>query len=223
MSDDTYKTPSDESTPQARLPGWLEDITGEDDARAPQPHGRITKQSVSPTSMAIIAVVVVVLGVLLYALYLSRQTTVTEGPAPKFDVTVFDHAPLDYGGSDLKLADLQGQVVVINFWASYCGPCRDEAVLLENLYQQYRADGVVFLGINTDDIESNALAYLDEYGVTYPNAPDKGGKIEDDYRITGIPETFVVNKQGEIAWHIPAPITDGGRALRAEIDEALRS
>ena len=51
---------------------------------------------------------------------------------------------------------------------------------------------------------------------------DKGGKIEDDYRITGIPETFVVNKQGEISWHIPAPITDGGRTLRAEIDEALR-
>jgi len=109
----------------------------------------------------------------------------------------------------------------VNFWASYCAPCRDEAPMLERLWQEYRDRGVVFVGINTDDIERNARAYMDEFGITYYNAPDVKGKIEDDYRITGIPETFVINTEGEIVRHFLS--TPRERELREEIERALNS
>jgi cytochrome c biogenesis protein CcmG/thiol:disulfide interchange protein DsbE len=129
-------------------------------------------------------------------------------------VTTFDNEPLE-------LADLKGKVVVLNFWASYCLPCRDEAPMLENLWREYKDRGVVFLGINTDDIEGDARAYMAEFSVTYPNAPDVGGKIEDQYRITGIPETFIVDSNGEITRHFIAQVNE--RDLRAELDRALAS
>ncbi len=99
--------------------------------------------------LAVVALMVVV-G---YALYKANLTTPTEGPAPAFSGATFD-------GEPIALADWRGQAVVVNFWASYCAPCRDEAPMLERLWREYRDQGVVFVGINTDDIESNALAYL---------------------------------------------------------------
>jgi cytochrome c biogenesis protein CcmG/thiol:disulfide interchange protein DsbE len=210
--------PPTQPTTQADLPDWLEDLTRD------TPHAEEAQVEQKVSTMGVVAMLIVVglLIVLAFLLHDRSQGTVTEGPAPTFAIEIFDHPSLDSAGANLKLADLKGQVVVINFWASYCGPCRDEAPMLEALYREYKDQEVIFLGINTDDIESNALGYLEEYGITYPNAPDKGGRIEDDYRITGIPETFVVTKDGDITWHIPAPITDGGRELRAEIDAALR-
>jgi cytochrome c biogenesis protein CcmG/thiol:disulfide interchange protein DsbE len=209
--------PNPKPSNQVDLPDWLDDMTRD----TPRAEEGPVEQKVSTMGVVAMLIVIGLLIVLGYLLYDRSQGTVTEGPAPTFAIEVFNHAPLDSAGGNIKLADLKGQVVVINFWASYCGPCRDEAPMLESLYREYKDQRVVFLGINTDDIESNALSYLDEYDITYPNAPDKGGRIEDDYRITGIPETFVVNKDGDITWHIPAPITDGGRELRAEIDNAL--
>jgi cytochrome c biogenesis protein CcmG/thiol:disulfide interchange protein DsbE len=220
MTEELNANNTAEPSAQADLPDWLQDMTG-DEPRQPDAAAQV-EQIISTSGVVGMLAIVALLIMLGYLLYQRSQGTVTEGPAPKFTISVFDHEPLDNYGEQIKLADLQGRVVVINFWASYCGPCRDEAVMLEMLYREYKAEGVVFLGINTDDIESNALDYLNEYGITYPNAPDKGGKIEDDYRTTGIPETFVVGKDGEITWHIPAPIVDGGRDLRAEIDQALR-
>ncbi len=205
---------------RADLPAWLEDMTG--DAPRERAESGPVEQKISRMGVIGMLAIVALLVMIGYLLMERSKGTVTEGEAPLFSIEIFDHAPLDSSGAALKLADLRGQVVVINFWASYCEPCRDEAVMLEALYREYKDQQVVFLGINTDDIERNALGYLDEFGITYPNAPDKGGKIEDDYRITGIPETFVVGKDGDITWHIPAPITDGGRALRTEIDQALR-
>jgi cytochrome c biogenesis protein CcmG/thiol:disulfide interchange protein DsbE len=110
--------------------------------------------------------------------------------------------------------------VVLNFWASYCEPCKDEAPVFERVWREYRDQNVVFLGINTDDIESDAMAYLDRYEITYPNAPDVGGHIEDDYRITGIPETFIIDAEGNVSRHFISAVREG--ELRAEIEDALR-
>lgn len=216
-ANDMPNPPTQPST-QVDLPDWLDDMTRD----TPRAEEGPVEQKVSTMGVVAILIVVGLLIVLGYLLYDRSQGTVTEGPAPTFTVKVFDHAPLDYHGEEIKLADLKGQVVVINFWASYCGPCRDEAPLLENLYREYKDDGVVFLGIDPDDVVLKALRYLDEFDITYPNAPDIGGEISKrQYRTTGFPETFLVDKDGNIAWSIPGPITDGGRELRAEIEKAL--
>ncbi|MBN1678859.1 MAG: TlpA family protein disulfide reductase [Anaerolineae bacterium] len=200
---------------EADLPRWLHDMTatGEDHASV--------QRRVSTFGIVAVLLIAALLGVIGYALYQRNQSQPTEGPAPDFSVTAFDLARLDRPGERITLDSLKGQAVVINFWASYCAPCRDEAPMLERVWRDYRDQGVVMLGINTDDIESDALAYMDEYDITFPNAPDQGGRVEDDYRITGIPETFVIDRDGEIVRHFIA--TPRESDLRTVIERALDS
>lgn len=118
--------------------------------------------------------------------------------APGFQMEYFN----GYEWQDLptaSLEDMRGQVVIVNFWASWCVECRVEADLLEQVWREYKDDGVVMLGIAYADVEPNALAYLDEFNVTYPNAPDLRTAISADYEITGVPETFFIGKDGVIA------------------------
>ena len=136
-------------------------------------------------------------------------------PAPEFTLPLFD-------GGEISLAELRGKVVVINFWASWCDPCREEAPVLERMWREYRDRGVVFLGVNYVDVESEARKYLKEFDVTYPNGPDVGQKIARAYRIRGVPETFFVDPQGNIA-----PIIVNGQPQPKKIspitEEELRS
>lgn len=119
-------------------------------------------------------------------------------PAPDLQVEFFN----GYEWENKPAADLQdlaGKVVVLNFWASWCVECRLEADLIEQTWRQYAADDVVFLGVAYADVEPNSIKYLKEFDITYPNAPDLGTDISDDYEITGVPETFFIDKNGEIA------------------------
>jgi len=111
---------------------------------------------------------------------------------PDFVLTTFD-------GQDIALADLSGQVVVINFWASWCSTCDEEAAELEQAYQVYKDRGVVFLGVDYSDTDRAALAYLEQYGVTYPNGPDLGTRISQAFRIRAVPETYIVGADGLLA------------------------
>lgn len=147
-----------------------------------------------------------------------RQTTrgpEIAKPAPEFTLPLFD-------GGEIALADLRGKVVVINFWASWCDPCREEAPVLERMWREYRDRGVVFIGVNYVDVESEARKYLQEFDVTYPNGPDVGQKIARAYRIRGVPETFFVDAQGNIA-----PIVVNGQPQPKKVspitEEELRS
>ena len=96
------------------------------------------------------------------------------------------------------LADMRGQPVVLNFWASWCVVCRNETDVLEQSWLKYRDDGVVFLGVAYADVEPNSIAYMKEFGVTFPHAPDLGTDISHEYEITGVPETFFIDKDGVI-------------------------
>ena len=118
-------------------------------------------------------------------------------PAPYFDVEFFD----GYEWENKTIADLDdmhGKVVVLNFWASWCVECRLEADLIEDTWRKYEADDVVFLGVAYSDVEPNSISYLEEFNITYPNAPDLGTDISDTYEITGVPETFFIGKDGTI-------------------------
>jgi cytochrome c biogenesis protein CcmG/thiol:disulfide interchange protein DsbE len=140
-----------------------------------------------------------------YRLYNVQATQVDSGLAPDFTITSFS-------GESLTLSELRGNVVVINFWASWCPPCREEAAYLEQTWRKYQNQGVKFVGVDYVDTEAKALAYLEEFDITYFNGPDLGTRISQAYNMQGVPETFVIGKSGEIQYvHVGAlfyPILD---------------
>lgn len=138
--------------------------------------------------------------------------------APLFEMQFFD----GYQWANQPSADLsefRGKVVVLNFWASWCVECKVEASLLENAWRRYRDRDVVFLGITYADVEPNALQYLLDYDITYPNAPDLGTSISADYEITGVPETFFIDRQGVISHVQIGPVTE--TSLNGTIERLL--
>ncbi len=134
-------------------------------------------------------------------------------PAAPFTLTLFDGRPV-------RVEDLRGKVVFLNFWASWCVPCRAEARTLEAAWQRYKDGDVVFVGANVQDTEADARAFLAEFGVTYPNGIDPGSRIAIEYGVYGIPETFFIDREGRITYkHIGAL---DGATLTAKIEEARR-
>ncbi len=142
---------------------------------------------------------VTLLGVRLYQTNTSEQRAA--GVAPDFIFTTFE-------GESIQLAELRGQGVVLNFWASWCDPCREEATMLEETWQREKANGIVFLGLDYLDQEPAAKAYLDQYRVSYANGPDLQSKAARDYGIKGVPETFFINAEGKIAYMVIGPIVN---------------
>ena len=126
------------------------------------------------------------------------------GGAPPFTFTTFD-------GQTISLDDLRGKGVVLNFWASWCDPCRDEAALLEQTAQREKDNGIVFLGLDYLDQEPAAKAYLAEFGVTYPNGPDLQSQAARRYGIKGVPETFLIDPEGKIVDIVIGPIVSQGK------------
>jgi len=133
------------------------------------------------------------LAVLGLGLVRSQRGSISVGDrVPDLILTTFE-------GKEIDFADLHGQIVVVNFWASWCKPCEQEAVELEQAYQMYKDQGVVFLGVDYVDTETEARAYLAKFGVTYPNGPDLGTRISQAFRIIGVPETYIIGPGGRLA------------------------
>lgn len=149
------------------------------------------------------------LGMVALKLYQVTLGQVSSGSAPGFSLTTFD-------GQEISLDSLRGQVVVVNFWASWCKPCEKEAPELEAFYRAYKDRGVVVLGIDYVDTETEARAYLKKFGITYPNGPDLGTRISQAYRIKGVPETFVIDRNGQLVKTIIGETTQAGLAAIVE-------
>jgi cytochrome c biogenesis protein CcmG/thiol:disulfide interchange protein DsbE len=157
--------------------------------------------------------VICVMGLLGWQLINVNTGQPRQGPAPDFTLTTFD-------GQMIHLAELRGQVVVVNFWASWCTPCADEAPDLEAAWQTYKDQGVMVVGVDYLDTEAEALAYLERFDITYPNGPDLGTKIAQAYRIRGVPETFVIDREGNVVYFQMAPLTleQLGQAIEAALE-----
>lgn len=153
-----------------------------------------------------IIVLVLVAFVIMLAWQLIRSNTSerrASGEAPPFTFTTFE-------GETIALSDLRGKGVVVNFWASWCDPCRDEAELLELTWRREQNNGIVFLGLDYLDQEPAAKAYLAEFDITYPNGPDLQSAAARRYGIQGVPETFFIDPQGNIVEVVIGPITSQG-------------
>jgi len=147
----------------------------------------------------------------------SKVVNVPFTTAPDFDLGLFD-------GSTFNLSDqlAQGKPVVVNFWASWCGPCADEAPLLESAAQR-RGNDFTFVGVNVEDLDSDAQSFMKKYGISYPNGSGNAGPISIKYGMRGVPETYFIAPDGRLIrkWNtLTAADLD---QLLAELDRASRT
>jgi cytochrome c biogenesis protein CcmG/thiol:disulfide interchange protein DsbE len=149
----------------------------------------------SAKAFAVTMVVLAVIGLLGYGLLSKGGSTIAVGdPVPDKQLSRLD------GSGTGELADYRGHWVLVNFWASWCEPCRTEAPALETFQQEHARDGFMVVGINLDDATDDAMEFVRGYGLTYPQLRDgDGDDRRDAYGMTGFPESFLVDPQGELA------------------------
>ena len=181
--------------------------TPETTEQEPGPRG------LSPAWMAAGAIALIVAALLVYGIVATPSEPPQVGsPVPDFEFTALD-------GSSMNLGAHNGEIVVVNFFASWCDPCRQEAADLEQAWLAYQDQGVQFYGIAYKDADSKAQAFLDEFGVSYPSTVDTSNRTARDYGVTGVPETFVIDREGLLVHHFLGPITQA--QLSREIERAL--
>jgi cytochrome c biogenesis protein CcmG/thiol:disulfide interchange protein DsbE len=175
---------------------------------------RITRRRTRLLAGIVAAVAVIVT---LLATGLGRDPSVIASPlvgraAPNFTLPQLDGPPV-------TLARLRGQVIVINFWASWCTECHIEQTALDRMWQQFQDSGVVVIGVNFEDTAGDARTYVRTAGVTYPIVEDAGSRTALAYGLRGVPETFVVNRSGRIVNHVIGPVD--AAQLASEINSML--
>ena len=121
------------------------------------------------------------------------QAASSTGPAPDFTLK-------SSTGKNIKLSELRGQVVMINFWASWCGPCRQEMPLLDQLYQRYQPMGFTLLGVNVEEDSSAADKILKEIPVSFPVLYDNNSKVSESYQVQAMPSTFLIDRDGKLRY-----------------------
>lgn len=158
------------------------------------------------SKLAVLLIIFIILILLAFALFGSREEVIRTSPlvgreAPEFTLKLFN-------GKELALSELRGKTVLLNFWASWCMPCRQEARALEQTWQKYKDKDVVFIGVNVWDDNSNALSYMKKYGGEYPHGADPEEEIQVDYGVGGVPETFFIDSAGNITDKYNGPLTE---------------
>ncbi len=141
------------------------------------------------------------LAVVAMGLRRAQQGTVQPGEEiENFTLTLY--SGYEYGGkTEIKISDLRGKVVVINFWASWCKPCEQEAAELQQAWELYEPTGkVVFIGADYVETEPEARVYLKKFGITFPNGPDLATKMSQYFRIKGVPETYFIDQNGVLQY-----------------------
>jgi cytochrome c biogenesis protein CcmG/thiol:disulfide interchange protein DsbE len=128
---------------------------------------------------------------------------------------------LDREGT-LSLADLRGKAVVVNFWASWCDPCKQEAAVLERAWRKHRSDGLVVVGVDFNDLRSDARGFMRKQGVTYPVVYDRDGGLVAKFGATGVPETFFVDRRGRLVGKRIAGAVNARAELARDFEDGVR-
>ena len=179
----------------------------------------------APLKLGLQALAVMSVGILasLLGWNLTHQTPPPKvgAPAPAFSLPRLD------GKGDVSLASFRGRTVVLNFFASWCSPCKREAPDLESFWRQYRSDGVVVLGIDSGDTRGSARGFLSAHGVTYPIVFDPNENLaQGPYAVPGLPVTYVINRAGRIVGGgVLGPVSDNGysQEFTRELKAALKT
>lgn len=155
--------------------------------------------------------VIVLLGLLAWVTLRHQQsleisTALARGEAPPVPTVALP--ALD--GQRVSLADLRGHPILVNFWASWCVPCAEEAPILEAMWNEFRAKGLIVIGVDTQDLEQSARRFLVQHGITYTNVRDPDGSFARLFGTTGVPETFFVSRDGRIRGKFPGAQPDRG-------------
>ncbi len=149
-----------------------------------------------PVAVAVIAGAVLIGLIVLFALQMknAKQDTLEIGSEiPDFTVTTFS-------GETYQKSQLAGKIILLNFWSSWCSTCDEEGAVLEEVWQEVKEDGeIVFIGVNYVDTEKDSLAFLEKYGITFPNGPDMGSRISRMFKVEAVPETYIIGRDGRLA------------------------
>jgi cytochrome c-type biogenesis protein CcmF len=185
------------------------------EARLPAPQARRRALGIA-VAVAAGGLVLIAAGVAMWGGGLSAARTggrpLVGQPAPDFTLDLLD-------GSTLVSSDLRGHVAVLNFWATWCPPCEDEMPDLQATWDEYQSQGVVFVGVAFDDEGAAVREMISRFGITYPIGLDVEGRVSTAYGITGVPETFVVDAQGRVAYVHIGPVT--AEQLQGELNNLL--
>jgi cytochrome c biogenesis protein CcmG, thiol:disulfide interchange protein DsbE len=168
------------------------------------------RRLLAPIPIAVLCAVVALVALLAYGLASNEpdrkvDRAVAAGerdPAPDIDLPKLDSA------GSASLADYRGKVVVLNYWASWCPPCRNESPLLERWHRRLAKSDATVLGVDVQDVTGDARAFAAKYHLTYPMLHDGPGHTRDDLGILGLPETFVIDRRGRIAAVARGPVDD---------------
>ncbi len=157
----------------------------------------------SARTFAVFLGVLALIGLLGFGLASKGGGSLAVGDAiPERELTVL-------GGEDVgSVADLRGKWVLVNVWASWCVPCREEAPALQRFYERYGGADFAIVGIDTQEAAEDGLAFVKEFGLTYPQFHDGPGEYADDLKTTGVPENFLVDPEGEVALVQLGPVTE---------------
>ena len=182
----------------------------------------MAKRLLAPAPLAAVLIVAALVALLAYGVVQNEpddsiDSAVAAGKRPS--APNFELPRLGAKGR-VSLASLRGQVVVLNYWASWCPPCRGESPVLERWHRRIGPRGGTVLGIDVLDVASDARAFARRYGLTYPSVRDGDGETRKDFGVTGQPETIVVDRRGRIARTFRGPVTD--RDLKSTLPALLQ-
>jgi cytochrome c biogenesis protein CcmG/thiol:disulfide interchange protein DsbE len=179
------------------------------------------RRLLAPVPVAAIAAVAALVALLVYGVVQGGDDTGIDAAladgrrpeAPELALPALD------SGARRSLADFRGKVVVLNFWASWCAPCRDEAPLLQRWHRQIESRGGTVVGVDALDASDDAREFVRRFGITYPNLRDPSGEELKPFGVSGYPETFVLDRRGRIAALVRGPVDE--RFLRREVPPLL--